>query len=312
MYEVASGLLEIFSVMFQGYCLQYFFGSFLEGRLRNRRINGLIATVLYGVLRLGVGIFLPKGYGRLGTFVKLAAIMCIISVITLIFYRAIGKITLFLVVTFMAAGEISFFLAHMFFELGNHLFSLWNWCWEKGYMPSLECYEIVVNITLIGNQILLYVIGAALLYFTMRKIVKDYREKEYAIHRPELLFILTPGLAGLMVCTLLRIIIDTAENGVPELLYDRYPSLIVIVPVILLLLLFSIVSGVKLFQDMICWNREKSSRIILEKQVSSLQEHMGEMERVYSGIRGMKHDMKNTLSLIMQLEIGRASCRERV
>ena len=239
---------------FQGYCLQYFFWSFLEGRLRNRRINGLIATVLYGVLRLGVGIFLPKGYGSLGTFVKLAAIMCIISVIALIFYRAIGKITLFLVVTFMAAGEISFFLAHMFFESGNHPFSLWNWCLEKGFMPSLECYEIVVNITLIGNQILLYVIGAALLYFTMRKIVKDYREKEYAIHRPELLFILTPGLAGLMVCTLL---------------------------------LFSIVSGIKLFQDMICWNREKSSRIILEKQVSSLQEHMGEMERVYSGIRGM-------------------------
>ena len=172
-------------------------------------------------------------------------------------------------------------------------------------MPSLECYEIVVNITLIGSQILLYVIGAALLYFTMRKIVKDYREKDYAIHRTELLFILTPGLAGLMVCTLLRITIDTAENGVPELLYDRYPSLIIIVPVILLLLLLSIVSGVKLFQDMICWNREKSSRIILEKQVSSLQEHMGEMERVYSGIRGMKHDMKNTISLIMQLAAGK-------
>ncbi len=108
-----------------------------------------------------------------------------------------------------------------------------------------------------------------------------------------------------MVCTLLRVTINAAESGAPELLYDRYPSLIIIVPVILLLLLFSIVSGVKLFQDMICWNREKSSRIILEKQVSSLQEHMGEMERVYSGIRGMKHDMKNTLSVIMQLASGK-------
>ena len=78
----------------------------------------------------------------------------------------------------------------------------------------------------------------------------------------------------------------------------------VIMPVILLLLLLSIVFGVKLFQDMICWNREKSSCIILEKQVSSLQEHMGEMERVYSGIRGMRHDMKNTISVIMQLAAG--------
>lgn len=230
-------------------------------------------------------------------------ILCIISVTALVFYRAIGKIALFIIVTFMAVGEMSFFLAHMLFELGNHLFRLWDWCLENGY--SLEFYNCVVSITLIGNQILFCVIGAAVLYFTLRRFVQDYREKEYAVHRTELLFIITPGLTGLMVCTLLRITIDTAENGVPETLYDRYPSLMVIMPVILLLLLFSVMFGVKLFQDMICWNREKSSRIILEKQISSLQEHMGEMERVYSGIRGMRHDMKNTISLIMQLAAGK-------
>ncbi len=188
MYEVVSWLVEIFSAMFQGYCLQYFYGSFLESRIRNRRMNGLAATVLYGVLRLGAGILLPKGYGSFVTFIRLATIMCIISMIALIFYRVIGKITLFLVVTFMAVSEICFFLAHMLFGLGNHLFTLWNWCWGKGYISSLECYDIAVNVTLIGNQILLYVIGAALLYFTMKKIVRDYREKDYAIHRTELLY----------------------------------------------------------------------------------------------------------------------------
>ena len=275
----------------------------METRIRNRRINVLAVTVLYGVLRLGVGFFLPKGYTSFWVFVRLAVILCIISVTALVFYRAIGKIALFIIVTFMAVGEMSFFLAHMLFELGNHLFRLWDWCLENGY--SLEFYNCVVSITLIGNQILFCVIGAAVLYFTLRRFVQDYREKEYAVHRTELLFIITPGLTGLMVCTLLRITIDTAENGVPETLYDRYPSLMVIMPVILLLLLFSVMFGVKLFQDMICWNREKSSRIILEKQVSSLQEHMGEMERVYSGIRGMRHDMKNTISLIMQLAAGK-------
>uniref|UniRef100_N2BFP2 Uncharacterized protein n=1 Tax=Eubacterium plexicaudatum ASF492 TaxID=1235802 RepID=N2BFP2_9FIRM len=56
MYEVVSDLLEVFSAMFQGYCLQYFFGSFLETRIRNRRINVLAVTALYGALRLGGGI----------------------------------------------------------------------------------------------------------------------------------------------------------------------------------------------------------------------------------------------------------------
>lgn len=52
---------------------------------------------------------------------------------------------------------------------------------------------------------------------------------------------------------------------------------------------------------MIVLNREKNSRIILEKQIGSMQEHMEEMEHIYSGIRSMKHDMKNTLAVIMEL-----------
>ena len=88
------------------------------------------------------------------------------------------------------------------------------------------------------------------------------------------------------------------------MLYDRYPVLAVVIPAILLLSLLSILYSVKLFQDMIYRNREKSSRIVLEKQICSLQEHMDEMERIYSGIRGMKHDMKNTLAIIRRLSAG--------
>ena len=143
-YEVVSGLLEVFSAMFQGYCLQYFFGSFLEGRIRNRRISVLAVTVLYGALRLGAGFFLPKGYTSFWVFVRLAVILCIISVTALAFYRAIGKMALFLIVTFMAVGEMSFFLAHMLFELGNHLFRLWDWCLGNGYI-SLKFYKLTSN-----------------------------------------------------------------------------------------------------------------------------------------------------------------------
>ena len=74
-------------------------------------------------------------------------ILCIISVTALVFYRAIGKIALFIIVTFMAVGEMSFFLAHILFELGNHLFRLWDWCLENGY--SLEFYNCVVSLSLI-------------------------------------------------------------------------------------------------------------------------------------------------------------------
>ena len=48
-------------------------------------------------------------------------------------------------------------------------------------------------------------------------------------------------------------------------------------------------------------NRERSSRVVLENQIKSMQEYIEEIRRVQSGIRGMKHDLKNTLAVIMQL-----------
>ena len=310
MYEVVNGLLEIFSALFQGYCLQYFYGSFLESRMHDRRTNGLAVTALYGVLRLGVGILLPQNYGGFGIFTKLAADVCIMSVTALVFYRAAGKIFIFLIVVFMAVSEISAFLAYSAGQIGEALIPLWNWCMAKGYIVSGDVFSVLISATVIGTTILEFLAVAAFLYCPLKSVVMFFREKNYGMGSMELLFLTVPGLTGVLICSLLRAILLTMEDGVQKQIYDRYPTLTIIVPAILLLSLVSIVFGVKLFQDMVCWNREKSSRIILEKQVSSLREHMAEMERIYSGVRGMKHDMKNTLSVIMQLAAGKTEGRE--
>ena len=51
-YKVADVLFAALTV-FQGYCLQYFLGSFLEGRMKSRW-NGLCVAVLYVVLKTAV------------------------------------------------------------------------------------------------------------------------------------------------------------------------------------------------------------------------------------------------------------------
>lgn len=304
MYEVVCGLLEVFSAIFQGCCLQYFYGSFLEERIRNR-YAGSWTAFLYAVLKLGVDLILPPDYGSVRIFAKLALTLCILTVLAVCCYRAAGKIKVFLVAAFLAAGEFSFFLAYHVCRPGSHLYSLWAWCLEKGYIASVDTFNGFLKTTTFGIPVTMHIVSIVILFVSLKSIVRSFREKDYAIHQTELLFILTPSMTGVLICTLLRMVLVTIEDGIPASLYDRYPSLAVMVPVVLLLSFLSILFGVKLFQDMIYWNREKSSRIILEKQVSGLQEHMGEMERVYSGIRGMRHDMKNTLSVIMQLAAGK-------
>ena len=305
MYKMVE-LLYMAVILFQGYCLQYFFGSFLESRWKSRW-NGLCVAVLYTVGLYGIsGMFeqaLGTGYNGYREAVwKLALSLCVLVILALCFYKAFRLITVFLAVAFQAVADISRYAAVILFaKIGDCVVDIWNRCVEKGFFKSDRALIMTLDGSVMAVQIFQYFVIALLLYISLKKIVRDFKEKDYEIHRTELLFLLIPAAAGLLICVLLRIIMVTLEDNVPKMLYDRYPILIIVLPAILLLSLLSILYGVKLFQDMVYRNRAKSERVILKNQVRSMQEHMEEMERIYSEIRGMKHDMKNTLAVIGQL-----------
>ena len=305
MYKMVE-LLYMAVVLFQGYCLQYFLGSFLESRWKSWW-NGLCVAVLYTLGLYGIsGMFdqvLGTGYNGYREAVwKLVLSLCLLVVLALCFYKALRLITVFLVVAFQAVADISRYAAVILFaKMGDGVVDVWNQCVERGFFKSDKALMMTLDGGMMVVQIFQYLAIAMLLYISLRKIVRDFKEKDYEIHRTELLFLLIPAAAGLLICALLRIIMVTLEDNVPKMLYDRYPILIIVLPAILLLSLLSILYEVKLFQDMVYRNRAKSERVILKNQVRSLQEHMEEMERIYSEIRGVKHDMKNTLAVIGQL-----------
>ncbi len=232
----------------------------------------------------------------------MALSLCILFVLAMCFYNVLRPVSAFLVITFQAVADISRYVTVILFsKMGDSVVDIWNWCVERGIITSDRALMLTLNGSILAVQILQYLVIALLFYVSLRKIVRDFKEKDYEIRRTELLFLLTPSAVGLFICLLLRIIMVTLEDKVPKMLYDRYPILIVVLPAILLLSLLSIMYCVKLFQDMIYRNKVKSERVILKNQVKSLQEHMEEMERIYSEIRGMKHDMKNTLAVIGQI-----------
>lgn len=262
----------------------------------------LYAAGVYGLSKIfnKTSVTEYDDYGE--TVWKMALSLCILFVLAMCFYKALRPVLVFLVVTFQAVADISKYAAVILLvKMGDGVVDIWNWCVEKGVITSDRALMLTLNGSILAVQILQYLVIAVLFYALLRKIVRDFKEKDYEIRRTELLFLLTPSAVGLLICLLLRIIMVTLEDKVPKMLYDRYPILIVVLPAILLLSLLSIIYGVKLFQDMVYRNKVKSERVILKNQVKSLQEHMEEMERIYSEIRGMKHDMKNTLAVIGQI-----------
>lgn len=303
MYEATDIIIAIIFFVFQGYCLQYFYSSFLERRIHSIRLTGFVTAALFTAFLIVMYKVEPSGASdyKLAA-VKLVLSLCVLYIIALCFYKAFCPITAFLVVTFQAVADLSRYLtAILFNKINDVLFDLLKSGLENEIITSDKTFEVLLNCIVIGELILEYAVMACLMRFSLKKIVSYYKEKDYEINGVELMFILVPSSVGLMICMLLRIIMISAEDGVPKLLYEKYPVLIVVIPAILLLSLISILCGVRLFQDMICRNRERSDKVILEKQIKGMQEHMDEMERIYSGIRGMKHDMKNTLSVLQRL-----------
>lgn len=302
-------LLYMALILFQGYCLQYFLGNFLESRWKgwwNRLcVTSLYTAGMYGLSGLVFSQESPMGYNAdQGAVWKLALSLCILFLLALCFYKAFRPVTVFLVIVFQAVTNISRYAVIIWVaKMGDGVVDIWNWLVARGVFKSDKTLTIMLYGSILGVQIFQYLVIGLLIYISLKKIVGDFREKDYEISRTELLFLLTPAATGLLLCLLLRIIMVTLEDKVPKMLYERYPILVIILPAILLLSLISILYGVKLFQDMIYRNKEKSERVILKNQVSSMQEHMEEMERIYSEIQGMKHDMKNTLAVIGQLSV---------
>ena len=275
MYEMIE-LLYIVVILFQGYCLQYFFGNFLESRWKSRW-NGVCVALLYAAGLYGISriVFCHSPPTDKETICKLVLSLCVLFALAMCFYKAFHPITIFLVAAFLAVADISRYSAVILLDIvGNWIFDAWNWCVENGVFKSVKALNVTIMAGIFVVQCLRYLMMVLLLYLSLKKIVRDFREKDYEIRRTELLFLLTPAAVGLFICVLLRIILVTIEDNVQEMLYDRYPMLTILIPAILLLSLLSILYGVKLFQDMICRNKEKSERVILKNQVSRMQEHM--------------------------------------
>lgn len=197
MYKMADVLYAVLTV-FQGYCLQYFLGSFLEHRMKGRW-NGLCVASLYVVLRMAVKWGSPPGYEDYKVAVGALTIsLCMLSLLALCFYKAFRPVTVFLVVSFQAVLDISRYAAVILLNaVDGWVFDVINWCSGKGMLASEKAFGMAIKAGVAGTQLLQYAAIALLLYFSLKRIVKNFREKEYSINRTELLFILTPAAVEL-------------------------------------------------------------------------------------------------------------------
>lgn len=233
--------------------------------------------------------------------------------ISFFFYRGNKKQLTLITVLFAAVSETGRFLSFSLSVFWNKVYDICNRWLDRNFSEiNIEAYLSLMECIGIVQQLSYAVFFIVIVYCTLRYVRRIYRNRELPLHRTEFLFLMLPCASSFLLCTLLRtIMFTTLENAIPKTLFESFPLLIGIVPVLLVICLFSMLYSIKLYQEMLTLNEERNRRAVLEKQVVSMEEHARELERIYSGVRSMKHDMKNQLAVLENL-IGRQDGRDEL
>ena len=297
MAEWIMGLISVLLCLFEGYCIQSFFGRFAVPKLCRIRNAGWAAGIAWIVIRaFSQGLF--SDTDSISLIMELLFTFCTLFVFCVCWYRGNVLLKIFLAVQFISLRELSFWTGYSLLYIGNEMIEVLV---HKAGTSAAEYLPVAAGILSCFGAVLVVATKCALLFVSTRKIAGSYCNKERGRMGKEVLFYLLPSVAGTLVSVLVRLLLITVTDGAPVLLYEKYPVLYLIIPMIALVLLGAIVFSFRIYQNMAALQEERAEKIILENQITQMQGSMVEMEHLYDGVRSVKHDMKNHMAVLQNL-----------
>lgn len=110
------------------------------------------------------------------------------------------------------------------------------------------------------------------------------------------LFLLVPSVMGFCLCILIRSILYAYNGNQVKFVMDEYPETRLLIPMVSGLCLVSIMLSSVILRKLVESSEKEMLVEVYQNRISDMEEHMKDVERLYDGIRGMRHDMKNHLA----------------
>lgn len=299
MEQWSVGILDILLYFAEGYCIQFFFGSFDKPKLEKLHHGKWAAGIAWLAVRVASEGLFPE-LGSIGRFLKLLFSSVVLFVFCMCWYRGNLLLKIFLAVQFVSLRELSFWAASSLLFLGNGLITLFAHGADSGWLPMGWLVPSVNAVSYVAIA-LEWAMQGLLLFVSVRKIAGCYQGREEGQMGKEAFLYLLPAGAGLLVDILVSLLIITAENGKTVILYEKYPILHFLIPMLGLALLLAVVLSFQTFQELAALQEERAEKMILEHQITQMQGSMAELEHMYDGVRSVRHDMKNHIAVLQRL-----------
>lgn len=301
MSEASDLALMTVIYLAEGLCVSVLFRALAVPRFRYFRLRRYAAGVFWSVFWTVCNLALYFAFNAdSGTILLIKFVILTIALLTaaLLFFHGSFLQRIFPAVLLVAVRELSLQATNCLTGVTSFTVNLLADLAIDGKI-SLEVFLFICqSLSFIANM-MIGIVRVAMIYRISKTIAKSYRYKPQ--FEKETLIYLLPSLVGIMVSVLLRILMLMIEDGIPVLLYSRYPALYAVVPVISIALLASIVYGFRFYQSMIGLRQERTEKLILQAQIAQLQQSIGETERLYESDRAFRHDLKNNLYVLQEL-----------
>lgn len=234
------------------------------------------------------------------SLIKVILMMIVLFLLLDFFYEGKKLMKVYLTLLYETILELAKFGVHGLWTLLLNAYNDWQINRMMDDVSALETYMGRMRIMGYVWNLLLMVLYLFAAYITIRAVLK-YRRGIQNIDRQGILFLMLFPAVGMAFDVMLRCLFFTGNGAGYDFIYDKHVGMYAIIPLMNFLCLLSIVYSTKIYKELMYAEVEKNRMLFYKQQLSDMTEHVQDMERLYDGIRSMRHDMNNCIADMEQL-----------
>ncbi len=253
-----------------------------------------VNRVLY---RTQTGEIVDSSYSIL----KLLIVVCCSFAAMNVLYQGRKLAKLYLLLVYYTVQEMCRFILHSVWSLVtiawlDHLY-------EQVMEQKIEVeYFVSAAGSLQTYSMWVYTVGYLLFMYLVLRMYRRYlTEPVEEIDRQGLWFLMLTPVISMAFDVLWRISFYRQQGEEIEFFYEKHGSMYVVVPTIAVLCLVCTVFSRKIYGELMASEAQKNSLMFYKQQLADMTAHVRELEQLYDGIRGMRHDVNNCVADMEQL-----------
>lgn len=235
------------------------------------------------------------------SIVKLVCMFGCNFLVMLILYQGTKQVKLYLLLVFYTVQEMARFALHSIWLLS--VMGYLDYLNERLYRETItpEWY-IAVSKHMQAGSLLAFSTGHLLLMYVTIRLFRRYQTGlVMEIDRQGLRFLMLTPIISMAFDVSWRVSFYSRIGSEIEFLYEKHGSMYVVVPVIAVLCLTGTVLSRKIYGELMRSEKQKNGLLFYKQQLADMTAHVKELEQLYDGIRGMRHDLNNYVADMEQL-----------